>query len=100
MHIGFVGVGNMGEPVVHNLLDKGFTVSVHDIVRERAARVFEKAAAWAQTPAEAAAEAEAVVTSLPGPPQTRAACGDDAGNQSNVRLHEDAAGVKFRPRAG
>ena len=71
MHIGFIGIGNMGEPVVHNLLDKGFTVSVHDIVRERAARVVEKGAVWAQTPAAAAAEAEAVVTSLPGPPQLR-----------------------------
>ena len=72
MHIGFIGIGNMGEPVVHNLLDKGFTVSVHDIVRERAARVLEKGAVWAQTPAEVAAAAEAVVTSLPGPPQVRA----------------------------
>ena len=72
MHIGFIGIGNMGEPVVHNLLDKGFTVSVHDIVRERAARVLEKGAVWAQTPAAVAAAAEAVVTSLPGPPQVRA----------------------------
>ena len=72
MHIGFIGIGNMGEPVVHNLLDKGFEVTVHDIVRERAARVVEKGAIWAQTPAAAAAEAEAVVTSLPGPPQVRA----------------------------
>ena len=37
MHIGFIGIGNMGEPVVHNLLDMGFTVAVHDLVRERAA---------------------------------------------------------------
>ena len=72
MHIGFIGIGNMGEPVVHNLLDKGFTVSVHDIVRERVARVLEKGAVWAQTPAAVAAAAEAVVTSLPGPPQVRA----------------------------
>ena len=72
MHIGFIGIGNMGEPVVHNLLDKGFTVSVHDIVREHASRVVEKGAVWAQTPAAVAAAAEAVVTSLPGPPQVRA----------------------------
>ena len=71
MHIGFIGIGNMGEPVVHNLLDRGFEVTVHDLVRERAARVVEKGAAWAQTPAAAAAETEAVVTSLPGPPQVR-----------------------------
>lgn len=73
MHIGFIGIGNMGEPVVHNLLDKGFTVTVHDLVRERAAQAVEEACA---------------------------AYGNDAGNLSNMRLYEDAAGVKFRPRAG
>ena len=71
MHIGFIGIGNMGEPVVHNLLAKGFTVTVHDLVPERAARVVEEA---------------------------RATCGDNAGNLSNMRLYEDAAGAEFRPR--
>ena len=27
----FIGIGNMGEPMVNNLLKKGFTVSVFDI---------------------------------------------------------------------
>ena len=71
MHIGFIGIGNMGEPVVHNLLHKGFTVSVYDRVRERTARVVEQGAIRARTPAAVAAETEAVVTSLPGPPQVR-----------------------------
>ena len=32
--------------------------------------------------------------------EARATYGDDAGNLSNMRLYEDAAGVKFRPREG
>ena len=69
MHIGFVGIGNLGEPVVHNLLDRGFSVAVHDAVRTRADRALDKGAHWADTPAAAAADADAVVTALPGPPE-------------------------------
>ena len=71
MRIGFIGIGNLGEPVVHNLLAKGFSVTVHDSVRAQADRVLAKGAHWADTPAAAAVEADAVVTTLPGPPQVR-----------------------------
>ena len=69
MHIGFIGIGNLGEPVVHNLLAAGFSVTVHDSVRTQAERVLAKGAKWADTPAAAARGADAVVTALPGPPQ-------------------------------
>ena len=69
MRIGFIGIGNLGEPVVHNLLAGGFSVTVHDSRREQADRVLAKGADWADTPAAAAAEADAVVTALPGPAQ-------------------------------
>ncbi len=72
MRIGFIGIGNLGEPVVHNLLAKGIAVAVHDIDRARAERVIGEGAQWAETPAAAAAGADAVVTALPGPPQVRA----------------------------
>ena len=71
MRIGFIGIGNVGEPVVHNLLAKGFAVAVNDIDRDRTARVIGEGAEWAETPAAAAAGADAVVTALPGPPQVR-----------------------------
>ena len=72
MRIGFIGIGNLGEPVVHNLLAKGFAVAVNDIDDARAARVIGEGAEWAETPAAAAAGADAIVTALPGPPQVRA----------------------------
>ncbi len=71
MRIGFIGIGNVGEPVVHNLLAKGFAVAVNDIDRDRTARVIGEGAEWAETPAAAAAGTDAVVTALPGPPQVR-----------------------------
>ena len=49
MHIGFIGIGKMGEPVVHNPLDKGFTVAVHDIVPERATRATSRTCGSART---------------------------------------------------
>ena len=32
MHIGFIGVGNMGRPMLANLLKKGFSATAYDIV--------------------------------------------------------------------
>ena len=85
MRIGFIGVGNIGEPVVHNLLAKGFEVMVHDTVRAHTDRVIAKGAVWADTPAAAAAEADAVVTSLPGPPQVKEVVDGPQGIASSIR---------------
>src|SRR5205814_376882 len=32
MHVAFIGVGNMGRPMLANLLQKGFTATAYDIV--------------------------------------------------------------------
>ncbi|MFN8557265.1 MAG: NAD(P)-dependent oxidoreductase [Dehalococcoidia bacterium] len=78
MKIGFVGLGTMGTHMAFNLQKAGHDLKVHDLRRESAERHLEAGATWADSPAAAADGAEAVFTSLPGPPDVEAvALGDD-----------------------
>ena len=47
MRIGFVGLGNMGHPMVANLLRSGHELTVHDIRREAADDLVRDGAIWA-----------------------------------------------------
>jgi 3-hydroxyisobutyrate dehydrogenase len=69
MHIGFIGLGNMGGPMAANLLRAGWSCSVHDLRRETAQELEVLGARWAPTAAEAAIGADVVFTMLPGPNQ-------------------------------
>ena len=74
MQIGFIGLGIMGAHIARNLQRGGHALTVHDIRRESAASHLAAGAVWAATPREAAAGAELVFTSLPGPPEVEAVC--------------------------
>lgn len=64
--IAFFGIGAMGEPMVGNLLKKGFAVTVMQHRRpEPAKRLQEQGAKVVGTPAEAAAGCEAAILCLP-----------------------------------
>ncbi|MGP3534794.1 NAD(P)-dependent oxidoreductase [Microbacterium sp. RD1] len=67
--IGFIGLGNMGAPIAMNLLRDGRDVSVFDISRDAAAPHLAAGARWADSPASAAADADLLITMLPGPRQ-------------------------------
>ncbi|HEX8985803.1 MAG TPA: NAD(P)-dependent oxidoreductase [Bryobacteraceae bacterium] len=65
MKIGFIGLGAMGTPMSRNLVRAGHEVAVFNRTRARA-EALEPEGAWvADTPAEAAEDAEAVITMLP-----------------------------------
>lgn len=64
MRIGFIGLGTMGAPMARNLLKGGFDVTVHNRTRSKE-ESFPKRAA---TPAEAATNAEIVVTMVADTP--------------------------------
>lgn len=72
MNLGFIGVGNMGGPMVRNLLEDGYKVKVNDINREAVRRFEELGADWAATPKEAAEGSEIILSSLPGPVEVEA----------------------------
>ena len=65
--IGFCGLGQMGAPMAGRLIDAGCDVVVWNRTSERARPLVERGGRLASTPAEAAEEAEAVVTMLATP---------------------------------
>ncbi len=72
MRIGFIGLGTMGRHMAANLQRGGHQLAVHDVRREAGQTHLAAGATWAATPREAAAGAEAVFTSLPGPAEVEA----------------------------
>lgn len=67
MHYGFIGLGNLGGHLAASLIIKGFTVTVCDRDRTRAARHEEAGAGWADTPRDIARVCDTVFTCLPSP---------------------------------
>jgi 2-hydroxy-3-oxopropionate reductase len=66
--IGFIGLGIMGRPMSKHLLDAGYALVVHDVVR---APVQELAAAGAEeafSPKEVAQKSQVIITMLPDSP--------------------------------
>ena len=74
MKIGFIGVGNIGAPIVGQLLAAGHTLVVHDLRRAAATALIDGGAQWAASPAVLAAACEVVATCLPGPAEMEAVC--------------------------
>jgi 3-hydroxyisobutyrate dehydrogenase len=72
VRVGFIGLGHMGGPMALNLVRAGIPVVVHDLDPDAAREHLAQGATWAATPAETAAEADVLVTMLPGPRQVEA----------------------------
>jgi 3-hydroxyisobutyrate dehydrogenase-like beta-hydroxyacid dehydrogenase len=68
--IAFVGLGIMGGPMARNLREAGFDLCVYTRTREKAERfAAEHGATAAASPAEAAAEADVLITMVPDAPE-------------------------------
>ncbi|WP_394151957.1 sulfolactaldehyde 3-reductase [Vibrio maritimus] len=63
--VGFIGLGQMGSPMAANLIKGGHSLRVFDINEAAVNQLVELGATAAKTPAEAAIDAEFVVTMLP-----------------------------------
>ena len=68
----FVGVGNMGNPMAVNLIKAGYPMLVFDRDRSKADNLIALGAHWAESLAQGAAQADVVISSLPGPVQVEA----------------------------
>jgi len=79
MKIGFVGVGNMGGPMARNLVKAGHELRAFDLAKAAVKAMADAGAEVAESPADAAAGAEIVITMLPAGTQVRAVYGGDAG---------------------
>ena len=67
--LAFIGVGNMGNPMAANLVRAGYDLTVLDSVPEKTANLVALGAKQAHTVAQAVAQADVVMASLPGPAQ-------------------------------
>jgi 3-hydroxyisobutyrate dehydrogenase len=71
MKIGFVGLGNLGQPLALRLIKAGHDVTVTDLRTEAGKSVIAAGAVWADNVAGVCREAEAVITVLPSPEASR-----------------------------
>jgi 3-hydroxyisobutyrate dehydrogenase len=69
--IGFIGAGNMGGPMLANLIKAGHSLTVFDLVQAALDAASSAGAALADSPGGAAAGREAVITMLPAGAQVR-----------------------------
>lgn len=88
MKVAFVGLGTMGEPMVRNLLQAGHTVAVYNRTTAKAAKLAKETKATAtKSPAQAAENADIIIT-----------CVSDSPDVETVVLGE--AGIIHGARAG
>jgi 3-hydroxyisobutyrate dehydrogenase/glyoxylate/succinic semialdehyde reductase len=78
MRIGFIGLGIMGSRMAANLQKCGHALVVHNRTREKAEPLLAQGAAWADSPADVAMQAEVIFTMLAHPEAVKeAALGKD-----------------------
>lgn len=68
-----IGAGRIGLPITANLARAGYRVRAHDVRADLEAPVRAAGAQWARTAEHAIAEADVVLTVLPGSPELRGA---------------------------
>jgi 3-hydroxyisobutyrate dehydrogenase len=67
--VGFIGLGNMGNPMAVNVLKAGFPMTVYDMNPQTMENLVADGANAAPSAREVAGRAEVVLTSLPGSPE-------------------------------
>ena len=63
--IGYLGLGNMGQPMAHRLMDAGNDIAVYDISEKAIKPLVERQASPANSPKDLADKSEIVICSLP-----------------------------------
>jgi len=73
MNVGFIGTGTMGQPMLANLVKKGFAVVAYDVVPAALAAAVKSGASAAGSSAEVARRSDLVITMLPSSSHVEAA---------------------------
>ena len=60
MRVGFIGLGNMGEPLAGFVRKAGFALVVHDLRKDAAKTLLEHGATWADSPRDVAAQSDTI----------------------------------------
>ena len=72
-NIGFIGLGIMGCPMAKNLLKKGYSLTVYDIVPEKVDELVEAGAKAGSSNKDVAEKSEIIITMLPNSPEVKEA---------------------------
>jgi 2-hydroxy-3-oxopropionate reductase len=83
--IGFIGVGIMGKPMARNLMKAGYSLVVHDLVREPVNELANEGATAASSSKEVAEQVDVVITMVPDSPDVEAAVLGPQGVVEGVR---------------
>jgi 3-hydroxyisobutyrate dehydrogenase len=71
MNLAFIGLGIMGLPMASHLLTGGHRVVVHSRTRSKAQSILDRGATWADSPADAARDAEVVFVCVTDTPDVQ-----------------------------
>lgn len=71
LRVGVIGLGKMGQPMTRNLIEKGFTVVVHNRSAAATNKLVDEGATDGANPMGVAAAADVIITSLPDPAAVR-----------------------------
>ena len=82
--IAFIGVGNMGLPMVRNLLSAGHEVRAYDVASDALAQAVQAGASEAASLADAVTAADMVITMVPEGRHVRAVYLGDGGNDGVI----------------
>jgi 3-hydroxyisobutyrate dehydrogenase len=85
MRVGFIGLGNIGEPLAGFVREAGHSLVVHDLRKAAAATLLECGATWAGSAREIAAQCEVICICVPGPPEMRQVTVGTAGILDGVK---------------
>ena len=91
--VGFIGLGRMGHGMAGRYLDAGFAVALWNRSRAKADDLIARGAHWANSPAAAAAEADAVVTMVADDEASRAVW---LGKELGKELGKDGAAATMK----
>jgi len=67
MHVGFIGLGNVGAKLAGSILRNGLTLTVRDLDRKAARHLVEQGAAFGESAAAMATACDIIITCLPSP---------------------------------
>lgn len=87
MQIGFIGLGHMGKPMAMNLLQAGFAVKVFDVVESVVQDMVTLGAIAAESVADVAHDADAIITMLQTGDQVKEVCLGDEGIFAHAKPH-------------
>jgi 2-hydroxy-3-oxopropionate reductase len=71
-NIGLIGTGIMGLPMARNLLEAGYSITLHSRTRSKAESLLAKGATWTDSPAALAAEVDVVISVVTDSPDVEA----------------------------